>query len=75
MKNKEDISPELMLGDVDGDKDISVMDATLIQLAISRQVTLTDVQINAADTDQDGDMNIMDATAIQLYVAKIITEF
>ncbi len=68
------VTPPL-LGDVDLDGVISVMDATEIQLAIAKRKTLTDEQKQFADTDFDGEISIMDATAIQLYVAKKITEF
>ena len=68
-------TPEYMLGDVSGDETISIMDATLIQLYISSDITPTDIQLRAADTDQDGKIVVMDATAIQRYIAKIITEF
>ena len=64
-----------LLGDVDLDGVISVMDATEIQLAIAKRKTLTAEQEKFADTDRDGKVSVMDATAIQLFVAKKITEF
>ncbi len=67
--------PERPLGDVDGDNDISIMDATLIQRHSAKQITLTDEQQKYADTDKDGKTSVMDATAIQRFIAKIITKF
>ena len=64
-----------LLGDVDGDGDISIMDATAIQLHIAKVSELTDDELSRADTDKDGEISILDATAIQLYIAKLITEF
>ncbi|MBQ7965426.1 MAG: dockerin type I repeat-containing protein, partial [Ruminococcus sp.] len=63
------------LGDVDGDGDISIMDATAVQLHIASLDILTADELSRADTDGDGDVSIMDATAIQLFVARLITEF
>ena len=68
-------SQQFKLGDVDFDGDISIIDATLVQLYIAQLESLTDIQLKAADTDKNGDISIMDATNIQLYVAKIIDEF
>lgn len=59
-------------GDIDGDGDVSVMDATAIQLYIARLTDLTAQQLKCADTDGDSDVSVMDATRIQLYIAKII---
>ncbi len=69
-----EVTPPL-LGDVDGDGVISIMDATEIQLAVAKKITLTQKQEKYADTDFDGEVSVMDATAIQLFVAKKITEF
>ena len=63
------------LGDVDGDGDITIMDATAVQLHIaSLEILAADAQ-KRADTDVDENISIIDATNIQLFVAKLITEF
>ena len=67
--------PEYTLGDVDDDKKITIMDTTMVQRAIAKQITLTEEQQKCADTDKDGKISVMDATAIQRFIAKIITEF
>lgn len=56
-------------GDADKDGNITIMDATTIQLHLAK----TDVVINLenADADLNGDVNIMDATTIQLRLANI----
>lgn len=63
-----------MLGDVDGDGDITIMDATAVQLHIASLVILNDDELSRADTDKDGRISIKDVTAVQLYVAKLINE-
>ena len=63
------------LGDVDGNGEVSIMDATLIQLHIAQLETLTDIQLKAADTDKNSNITIMDATQIQLLIAQLIEEF
>lgn len=64
-----------LLGDVDLDGEISVIDATDIQMHMAKMKTLSDEQIFIGDTDKDGELSVLDATAIQRYIAKLITEF
>ncbi len=59
------------LGDLDSDKDISIMDATKIQLAIAKKTTLNSAQTLLADVDRDNQISVMDATGIQRYIAKL----
>lgn len=59
------------LGDLDSDEKITIMDATIIQLAIAKKTTLNDTQTLLADTDRDGGLSVMDATDVQRYIAKI----
>ena len=63
------------LGDVDGDGDIAIMDATQIQFHLADLETLTVDQLSRADTYKDSNITIMDVTQIQLFLAEIITEF
>ncbi len=62
-----------VLGDVNADGDITILDTTLIQKALINTADLTDNQNAAADTNKDGKVNIRDATLIQMHIAKIIT--
>lgn len=64
-----------ILGDVDGDSNVTIMDATAIQRHIAKHLSLTEKQLEVADTDKDGKLSVMDATAIQRYVAKLIDKF
>ncbi len=70
-----DTTSDLFIGDVDGDKEVSIMDATQVQLHVAKIVNLTGDSLLCADTDNDQEISIMDATEIQLFVARIITEF
>ncbi len=67
--------PETLLGDVDGDGVIGIMDATYVQLYLALKMKFTDEQIKAADTSKDSITSIIDATLIQMFVAEIITQF
>ena len=60
----------LLLGDVDNDKEISIIDATLIQRdLVGLVVTGIISDQNVSDFDKDGDVTILDATAIQRHLA------
>ena len=64
--------PTLTLGDVDGDSDITIIDATCIQRHLA-ELTVTSYHEDVADADGDSDITIMDATAIQRFVAELPT--
>ena len=63
-----------MLGDVDGDGEVTIMDATEVQLAVAKIITLNEDRNRCADADRDGETTIMDATQIQKFVARVITQ-
>ena len=69
---EEATQPQFILGDIDGDGDVSIMDATAIQLHVASIILIEEDVIPAADADRDGAISIMDATQIQLFVAQII---
>ncbi|MBQ8538641.1 MAG: dockerin type I repeat-containing protein [Ruminococcus sp.] len=69
-ENGEHISDESIIGDVDGDGEVSIMDVTEIQLVVAK-LKETPEDIAVADIDGDGSVTILDATAIQLILAKI----
>lgn len=66
---------ETLLGDVNGDGEITVVDATILQKYIVGQTTLDDETLNVADVNKDGAITVVDATLIQKFVVKMITEF
>ena len=63
--------PQYLLGDVDGDKVISVLDATKIQKVKAKILSEKDINTDAADVDGDGVVSVIDATRIQKFKAQI----
>ncbi len=66
---------DYLLGDINNDGSVTVIDATLIQMHLVKLYTITGPQLLAADTDKDHTISISDATRIQFFVAKHISEF
>lgn len=64
-----------LYGDINGDGQINVTDATAVQKASARLVQLDEVQSKVADVDGNGKVNIQDATAIQKRAVKSISTF
>ncbi len=71
--SSEPIVDKGILGDVDGNGKVNIKDATMIQKAVAKIISLTDAEQIRADVNADAKVNIKDATAIQKYVAKIET--
>ncbi len=63
-----------LVGDTDLDGDITVIDATSIQLHIAELKALSETSLLCADVDINGDVNILDASMIQRYLAQIETD-
>ncbi|MBR2715482.1 MAG: CHAP domain-containing protein [Ruminococcus sp.] len=61
--------PAQIMGDVDLDGQLSVMDATLIQMVAALTKTLSKEQAALADLDKDGQISIIDSTQIRLKLA------
>lgn len=57
---------DFILGDVDGDGELNVKDATAIQMYLAGY---SEINLDVADYDGDGDVNVKDATAIQMTLA------
>lgn len=57
-----------VVGDINSDGEVAIMDATAVQQHISQINTLSGVSLLAADTNCDSNIEIMDATLIQLYL-------
>lgn len=63
-----------ILGDVDGDLIITVLDATEIQKYRAQLCELSTEQLSVADTDKDELITVLDATRIQCFLAQLIDE-
>ncbi len=61
----------VLLGDADGDGDVTATDVTVIQRADAGIITATADMIKRGDVDGDGELTILDATYIQRYLASV----
>ncbi|MGN1132600.1 MAG: starch-binding protein [Ruminococcus sp.] len=64
----KDPSAGLKIGDVDGDGEISIKDATMVQKYLCHVTVLDEESVLCADMNKDGRVNVKDATAIQRYI-------
>lgn len=67
--------PEVTYGDVDGDHEITVMDALYVFQYCNRSRNLDENALKAADVDGDGSITVMDALVIFQYCNRQITSF
>lgn len=65
----------ILLGDTDLDGEVSVLDATAIQLHLVEIDILSDDNFLAADINSDGEIDITEATAIQMYLVDLDCEY
>ena len=63
-----------IIGDVDGDKSVTLVDATILQYGLAHMHQSLSEYAVVGDTDADGVITITDVTMIQRYEAKIITQ-
>ena len=65
----------LSIGDVNGDKNIDVLDAIAVQKFAAEKSELSAEQLYAADVNNDNNVDVLDAIDIQKYSAEIIDHF
>ncbi len=58
-----------VLGDIDEDDEVCIMDATLLQFHLAELQLLTEQAILRGDTNLDGETDIVDVTHLQHYLA------
>ena len=58
-----------VLGDVDGDGEMTIIDATMIQRYLADLCDFDARQLSVGDTDHDGEITILDCTRIQRILA------
>lgn len=56
------------IGDTDGDGEVTVLDASLIQLSLVDKATLSENGYLLSDTDGDDSVSVLDAATIQLFL-------
>ncbi|MGN0441708.1 MAG: dockerin type I repeat-containing protein, partial [Acutalibacteraceae bacterium] len=64
-----------LLGDVNSDGKINMLDAIFVQKNGVGLITLSDAQLQSADVNGDGKVNIRDAIIIQKYALNMIDKF
>lgn len=69
--HNEGAGKELILGDVDGDGIVTIIDATMIQRYDVKTIELNDTAKLLADVDRDGEVTITDVTAIQRWLVDL----
>ena len=69
------LKPAHLIGDVNRDGNVDVLDAVLIQKYAALKATLDDEQLYIGDVNDDGNVDVLDAVQIQKYAGEKITEF
>ena len=62
---------DCIVGDADGDGNVSIFDATFLQMRIAKIIKVDSIRMLIADADKDGEITIKDATLVQRYVAQL----
>ena len=68
-----DLGGGILLGDVDGDGEVTILDATYIQRKLADLPNKSAFVTEASDADGDGEFSILDATEIQRYLAGLLS--
>ena len=64
------VIPKFLLGDINEDGSLSVLDVTLLQMICTNSLDAKESQKLAADYNADGQIDVNDATALQIYISK-----
>ena len=64
------IPPKFLLGDINEDGKLSILDVTLLQMICTKSLDAKESQKLAADYNADGQIDVNDATALQIYISK-----
>ncbi len=67
--------PPYLVGDVNLDGSVDVLDAIMIQKYAVDKAKLSDIQLEVGDVNNDGNVDVLDATDIQKYSVEKIKEF
>ena len=65
----------LLLGDVTGDKNISLSDVLEMQKHLANIVKLSDIQQKCGDIDGNGNITVSDVINLQKFIAQIKSEY
>lgn len=64
------LAPSYLVGDVDGDKKVTITDATLIQRVMAKIEPLTEYIAIVGDFDGNNRLEVADATKLQIHLTK-----
>ena len=67
--------PPKLIGDINHDGTVDVLDATVVQKYAAEQMELDKTQLYVGDVNDDGVVDILDATDIQKFATEKLTEF
>ncbi len=73
--NTDSDKPAYLLGDVDLNGFVNMLDVVELQRAVANLVMLNDIQCINADVNLDKAQNMQDVVLIQKFIAKLITAF
>lgn len=74
-KPTETPAPEFVAGDADGDKELSILDATEIQRHLAGIIRMSNAALRRAMVNGEDELSILDATSIQRKLAGLIKRF
>ncbi len=74
-KPTETEGKDFIWGDVDGDGDLQIVDATAVQRYLANLITLSDEAIARGKVTGNAELTVIDATAIQRKLAGLIPKF
>lgn len=63
--------PPRLLGDIDGDEDVTIVDVTLLQRKLAGIKIPCEFIEKVADADEDGEISVVDVTYIQRWLSNI----
>ena len=69
------IDPPQIIGDVNNDGAVDILDANRIQQFVADMITMTVEQIQLSDVNNDGSVDVLDSIIIKKFAAGKITEF
>ena len=69
------VLPKAVIGDLNSDNSVDVLDATVVQKHAVGKADLTNEQLSIADVNNDNNVDVLDAAEIQKFAAGKITEF
>jgi hypothetical protein len=69
------LGAEYLLGDVNGDGEVNVLDSSLVAQHSAQLITLDSSYLKAADVNGDDEINVLDSSVIAQYAAQLIDSF